>query len=81
VWNLGTGSGYSVRELINITQEVTGKHVPTTITPRRAIDLAIPVSNPEKAEKELFWKAKRTLKESVANAYKFLSRFRERDTE
>jgi len=40
---------------------------------KRAVDLAIPISNPEKAEKELGWKATHTIEESIKNTYNFLA--------
>ncbi len=83
VWNLGTGSGLSVRELVDITEKVIGKPLPTEVIAKRVVDLAIPISNPEKAEKELGWKATRTIEESIKNTYTFLSSIRkiEKNTE
>lgn len=81
VWNLGTGSGYSVKELISMTEEVTGKKIPTETIEKRSIDLAIPISNPTKAQSEFGWNAKRTLRESVTHAYAFLSRVRKEQVE
>ncbi len=83
VWNLGTGSGLSVRELVDITEKVIGKSLPTEVIAKRSVDLAIPISNPKKAEKELNWKATRTIEESIKNTYIFLSSIRkiEKNTE
>lgn len=77
VWNLWTGQGTSVKELITTTEEIIGWKIPVDVIPRRKIDLAIPISNPSKAQKELWWKAKTSLKESIENAYKFLRKKRE----
>lgn len=62
--------------MIHTIEQVTGMSVPTQVIDRRAIDLALPISNPEKAYQELRWKASRTLHESIGNTWKFLSRVR-----
>ncbi len=59
--NLGTGVGYSVLDMVKAFEEANGIKVPYKIGPRRPGDLATVYSNPEKAEKVLGWKAKRTL--------------------
>ncbi len=59
--NLGTGVGYSVLDMVKAFEEANGVKVPYKIGPRRPGDLATVYSNPEKAEKVLGWKAKRTL--------------------
>lgn len=59
--NLGTGIGYSVLDMVKAFEEANGIKVPYKIGPRRPGDLATVYSNPEKAEKVLGWKAKRTL--------------------
>ena len=59
--NLGTGVGYSVLDMVKAFEEANGIKVPYRIGPRRPGDLATVYSNPEKAEKVLGWKAKRTL--------------------
>jgi UDP-glucose 4-epimerase len=79
VWNLGTGKGTSVRELISATELVTGKEISIETISRRSIDLAVPISNPEKAKQELQWEARRTLRESIENSYRFLKEKRKVD--
>ena len=59
--NLGTGVGYSVLDMVKAFEEANGIKVPYKIGLRRPGDLATVYSNPEKAEKVLGWKAKRTL--------------------
>ena len=59
--NLGTGVGYSVLDMVKAFEEANGIKVPYKIGPRRPGDIATVYSNPEKAEKVLGWKAKRTL--------------------
>jgi UDP-glucose-4-epimerase GalE len=72
--NLGTGKGYSVHEVVAAVEKVTGHKVPTHIGPRRAGDPAELVADPGRAEKLLNWKAKRSLEEIVASAWKWASR-------
>jgi UDP-glucose 4-epimerase len=54
--NLGTGRGYSVREVIRVVEEVTGKTVPVKEGPRRAGDPPALVASSEKAQQELGWR-------------------------
>jgi UDP-glucose 4-epimerase len=72
--NLGTGRGYSVHEVVAAVEKVTGHKVPTHIGPRRAGDPAELVADPSLAEKLLNWKAKRSLDDIVASAWKWASR-------
>ena len=72
--NLGTGKGYSVHEVVAAVEKVTGHKVPTHIGPRRAGDPAELVADPGRAKKLLHWKAKRSLEEIVASAWKWASR-------
>jgi len=55
-YNLGTGQGYTVREVIRVVEEVTGKPVPVKEGPRRAGDPAELVACSEKAQRELDWR-------------------------
>jgi UDP-glucose-4-epimerase GalE len=55
--NLGTGNGFSVKEIISATEAVTGKSVPVSYGPRRAGDPAELVANPAKAKEVLGWVA------------------------
>jgi len=70
-FNLGTGKGYSVQEVVASVEKVTGHKVPTHIGPRRAGDPAELVADPSRAESSLNWKAKRSLKEIIASAWKW----------
>ncbi len=69
--NLGTGKGYSVKEVVETVEHVTGHTVPTQIGPRRAGDPAELVADPTLAEKILNWKAKRSLEEITSTAWKW----------
>lgn len=72
--NLGTGRGYSVKEVVAKVEHVTGHTVPTHIGPRRAGDPAELVADPAMAEKLLKWKAKRSLEEIIATAWNWATK-------
>ncbi len=72
--NLGTGSGYSVQEVISSVEAVAGKRVSRKSAPRRAGDPPALVANPAKAEMLLGWKATRGLREIVETAWNFAQR-------
>ena len=57
IYNLGTGRGYSVLELIHAFEEVTEIKIPYVVEGRRSGDVAVSYSDPTKANKELGWKA------------------------
>jgi UDP-glucose-4-epimerase GalE len=69
--NLGTGKGHSVREVISTIERITGREVPKRITARRAGDPPELVADPSLAERTLHWKARRSLEEIVATAWKW----------
>lgn len=71
VYNLGTGVGYSVFDLINAFERATGVKVPYRVTDRRPGDIAECWSDPAKAERELGWRAKRTLDDMCRSAWEF----------
>ena len=72
VFNLGTGSGFSVREVIDQSRSVTNREVPYTIGPRRAGDCTKLVSGSVRAEQELGWTPTRsTLKTMIADAWRW----------
>lgn len=55
VYNLGSGSGYSVREVIEAARAVTGRPIPAIVAPRRPGDLPVLVADSEKIGRELGW--------------------------
>jgi UDP-glucose 4-epimerase len=55
VYNLGSGTGFSVKEIIEVAREVTGHAIPQVIAPRRAGDPAVLIASSEKIKKELGW--------------------------
>lgn len=61
IYNLGTGKGYSVLDIVKAFEEANSISIPYVIAPRRAGDIATCYSDPAKAEKELGWKATHTL--------------------
>ena len=69
IYNLGTGHGYSVLDLVEAFVRVNGVDIPYSIKPRRAGDIATCYSNPAKAEKELGWKAQFGLDEMCRDAW------------
>ena len=71
VFNIGTGHGVSVFELLNIFEDVTGKKVPRIISPRREGDSSCCYADPSKAKKILDWQSKLDLKEMCLSAWNF----------
>jgi len=69
IYNLGTGHGYSVLEVVNAFKSVNGVDIPYQIMPRRAGDIATCYCNPTKAEKELGWKAQFGLDEMCRDSW------------
>jgi UDP-glucose 4-epimerase len=72
--NLGTGQGYSVKEVISTIEKVTGRTVPWRMAPRRPGDPPALIADPSRAEKLLNWKAKRSLEDIVSTAWKWAER-------
>ncbi|WFQ78328.1 UDP-glucose 4-epimerase GalE [Xenorhabdus sp. SF857] len=73
IYNLGTGKGTSVLEMVDAFSSACGKPVPYEMCPRRPGDIAECWSSPEKAERELGWKANRTIVEMTADAWRWQS--------
>jgi UDP-glucose 4-epimerase len=71
VWNLGTGQGYSVLDMVRAFEDTSGKPVPYRVSPRRPGDIATCYSDPTKAAHELDWKAKRGLPEMMRDAWRW----------
>lgn len=70
--NLGTGQGSSVKEVIATVESVTGRKVAYQVVPRRPGDPPALVADPTKAQKILQWKTKRSLRDSVSTAWKWM---------
>ncbi|AZV45331.1 UDP-glucose 4-epimerase [Peribacillus asahii] len=70
-YNLGTGTGYSVLDVVREFEKVTGVKIPYQIVERRPGDIAECYANPNKAERELGWKADKTLADMCRDAWKW----------
>ena len=69
--NLGTGEGYSVKDVVAAVERITGRKVPTHIADRRPGDPPELVADPSLSQKLLNWKAKRSLDEIISTAWKW----------
>ena len=72
IYNLGTGRGTSVLEMVSAFEKASGKKLPYRIVARRAGDLAEIYANPNKAKKELGWKAELTNEDAMNDTIKYL---------
>lgn len=70
-WNLGTGQGYSVLEMIKAFEIASGRSVPYRMDGRRPGDVAECWANPAKAERELGWKASRSLETMMEDTWRW----------
>jgi UDP-glucose 4-epimerase len=75
-FNLGTGKGSSVLEVIHSFEKVSGKKLPYKIVPRREGDITEAYANTDKANNVLGWKAQSTLDEAMASAWKWEQKIR-----
>ncbi|MGW6493972.1 UDP-glucose 4-epimerase GalE [Nonomuraea angiospora] len=74
IYNLGSGTGFSVREVISVCREVTGHEIPAVIADRRPGDPAVLVASSARIQRELGWKAERpALRDIVSDAWEALS--------
>ena len=73
VFNLGTGNGYSVLQMVTAFEKASGQAVPYQISPRRAGDIAACYAAPEKALKELGWQAERGIDEMMQDTWRWQS--------
>lgn len=73
IYNLGTGKGYSVLDVVKAFEKASGAKVPYQIGPRRAGDIATCYSDPSKALKELGWKAERDIEEMCEDSWRWQS--------
>ena len=72
-WNLGVGTGYSVLEMVAAFEKASERSVPYQVVPRRAGDIAACYANPDKAFKELNWKAEKGLDDMVVDGWRWQS--------
>lgn len=74
VFNLGTGNGYSVLDMVHAFEKVTGRKVPYKIAPRRPGDLATVYASPDKSAQLLGWKAEYGLEEMCRDTWAWQSK-------
>ena len=74
VFNLGTGMGYSVLQMISAFEKASKKTIPYAVVNRRAGDIASCYASADKANKKLAWRAKRTLMEMCSSGWEFQRR-------
>jgi len=73
IYNLGTGIGYSVFDMIHAFEKACNKKIPYQIKPRRAGDIAMCYADPKKAREELGWEAQRGLEEMCQDTWRWQS--------
>ena len=71
VYNLGNGTGFSVRQVIDVCAEVTGIEIEVDVTARRPGDPAVLIASAERIASELGWRADRDLRAMAADAWEF----------
>ena len=71
IYNLGNGTGFSVRQVVDVCREVTGADIPAEVAPRRDGDPAVLVASSERIRTELGWAASRDLPTMVSDAWRF----------
>ena len=69
VFNLGSGDGYSVKEIIEMARRVTGREIKATVEPRRAGDPSVLIASNKKAAEVLGWKPVRGLEQIISDAW------------
>ncbi|MCI9077541.1 MAG: UDP-glucose 4-epimerase GalE [Lachnospiraceae bacterium] len=74
-YNLGTGKGYSVLEIIHNFEKACGKEIPYKIADRRPGDIDMCYADPGKAKKELGWEAKRDIDKMCEDAWRWQSKY------
>jgi len=72
VFNLGTGTGYSVKQVVTAVEQVTGCAVKQRLMPRRPGDPAVLVADPTRAHRVLGWRTVRRLEDAIASAWKWM---------
>ncbi|MCR5675593.1 MAG: UDP-glucose 4-epimerase GalE [Lachnospiraceae bacterium] len=71
IYNLGTGTGYSVLEIVKNFEEASGVKIPYVIRPRRAGDIACNYASAEKAKRELGWVAENGIREMCEDSWRW----------
>lgn len=73
IYNLGTGTGYSVLDMVKAFEKATGKKVAYKIAPRRAGDIATCYADPKKAREELGWETTKTLEDMCRDSWNYIA--------
>jgi UDP-glucose 4-epimerase len=73
VWNLGSGHGTSVLEMLHAFERAVGRELPYEVVPRRPGDVATSYADPSKANAELGWSTKKSVDEMAADAMRWQS--------
>ncbi len=73
IYNLGTGNGYSVLDMVKAFEKASGREIPYEIKPRRAGDIATCYADPAKAKAELDWEAQYGLEEMCGDSWRWQS--------
>ena len=74
IYNLGTGTGYSVLDMVNAFEKSTGRKVNYKITARRAGDIAVCYADPKKAKEELGWVAEKNLEDMCKDSWNYIEK-------
>ena len=74
IYNLGTGKGYSVLDIVKAFEESTGMKVPYKIAPRREGDIDVCYSDPTKAKEELGWVAEKDLNQMCKDSWNYINK-------
>lgn len=79
IYNLGTGNGYSVLDIVKAFEAANGVPIPYEIKPRRAGDIATCYANPAKAKAELGWEAQYDLERMCKDSWNFIQKYSENE--
>ena len=71
IYNLGTGNGYSVLDIVKAFEKASGVHIPYSIKPRRPGDIATCYANPKKAKEELGWEVQYDLHRMCLDSWRY----------
>ena len=74
IYNLGTGNGYSVLDMVKAFEKATRRNVPYKIAPRREGDIATCFADPKKAKEELGWVATKTLDDMCKDSWNYIEK-------
>ena len=72
IYNLGSGTGFSNREVLAACRDVTGRDIPARMAPRRAGDPAVLIASSDRIRADLGWRAGKGLRDMVADAWTFI---------